>query len=97
MRPLYKWAVFKMGSTYTAQFVLGGKFHRHVGGIFPTSSIIFQQSWWNFSYLFIPMLPLTFGGKIRKMLVDLLKMSKILVDFLSFFEKSVEFYAPNTD
>ena len=50
--------------------------------------------------LFIPMLPLIFGGKTRKMLVDLLKkvkMSKILVDFLSFFEKSVEFFAPNTD
>ena len=47
--------------------------------------------------LFIPMLPLMFGGKIRKMLVDLLKMSKILVDFLRFFEKSVEFFAPNTD
>ena len=31
------------------------------------------------------------------MVVDLLKMSKILVDFLSFFEKSVEFFAPNTD
>ena len=47
--------------------------------------------------LFIPMLPLIFRGKIGKMLVDLLKMSKILVDFLSFFEKSVEFSAPNTD
>ena len=47
--------------------------------------------------LFIPMLPLTFVGKIRKMLVDLLKMSKILMDFLRFFEKSVEFFAPNTD
>ena len=33
------------------------------------------------------MLPIIFGGKIRKMLVDLLKMSKILVDFLSFFWK----------
>ena len=43
------------------------------------------------------MLPLIFGGKIRKMLVDLLKMSKILVDFLSFFKKSVEYFAPNTD
>ena len=31
------------------------------------------------------------------MLVDLLKMIKILVDFLSIFEKSVEFFAPNTD
>ena len=35
--------------------------------------------------------------EIRKMLMDLLKMSKILVDFLSFLEKSVEFFAPNTD
>ena len=43
------------------------------------------------------MLPLIFGGKIRKMLVDLLKMSKILVDFLSILEKSVELFAPNTD
>ena len=43
------------------------------------------------------MLPLIFGGKIRKMLVDLLTMSKILVNFFRFFEKSVEFYAPNTD
>ena len=34
---------------------------------------------------------------MRKKLVDLLKMSKILVDFLSFYEKSVEFFAPNTD
>ena len=31
------------------------------------------------------------------MLVDLLKMSKILMDFLSLFEKSVDFFAPNTD
>ena len=31
------------------------------------------------------------------MLVVLLKMSKILVYFLSFFEKSVEFFAPITD
>ena len=31
------------------------------------------------------------------MLVDLLKMSKIMVDFVSFFEKSMEYYAPNTD
>ena len=29
--------------------------------------------------------------------VDLIKMSKILVEFLKFFEKSVEFFAPNTD
>ena len=43
------------------------------------------------------MLPIIFGGKLRKMLVDLLKMSKILMDFLRFFEKSVEFFAPNTD
>ena len=34
---------------------------------------------------------------MSKMLVDLLKMIKILVDFLSFFEKSVEFFAPITD
>ena len=47
--------------------------------------------------LFIPMLPLVFGGKIRKMRVDLLRMSKILMDFLKFFEKSVEFFASNTD
>ena len=46
---------------------------------------------------FIPMLPLIFSGKIRKMLVDLLKKGKILVDLLSFFEKSVEYFAPNTD
>ena len=46
----------------------------------PAKSVEFQ--------LFIPMLPLIFGGKIRKMLVDLLRMSKILVDFLIFFEKS---------
>ena len=78
------------------QFVVGGKFHRHVGGIFPTSSKIFQLSRRNVQLL-IPMLPLIFGGKMSKMLVDLLKMSKILVDFLSYSEKSVEFFAPNTD
>ena len=44
-------------------------------------------------------LPLIFSRKIRKMLVDLLKISEIfiLVDFLSFFEKSVEFFVLNTD
>ena len=47
----------------------------------PAKSVEFQ--------IFIPMLPLIFGGKIRKMLADLLKMCKILVDFLSFFGKSV--------
>ena len=33
---------------------------------------------------------------MRIILVDLLKSSKILVDFLSFLEKSVEFFVPNT-
>ena len=35
-----------------SQFVFGGKFHGHVGGIFPTFFIISQLSQWNFSYLF---------------------------------------------
>ena len=47
--------------------------------------------------LFIPMLPSIFGGKNGKMLVDQVRSTKILSDFLSFFKKSVEFLAPNTD
>ena len=49
----------------------------HLLNNIPAKSVEFQ--------LFISMLPLIFGGKFGKMLVDLLKMSKILVDFLSFF------------
>ena len=78
------------------QFVFDGKFHRHVGGIFLTFSIIFQLSRWNFTYSFLCYHYFSVE-KLGKMLVDLLKMSEILVDFLSFFEKSVEFFAANTD
>ena len=35
------------------QFVLGGKFHRHVSGIFPAFPMIFQLSLWIFSYSFL--------------------------------------------
>ena len=48
-------------------------------------------------WLFTPMLPLIFGGKTRKMLVDHPKYEKIWVDFFIILEKSVEFFAPNTD
>ena len=41
------------------------------------------------------MLLLIFSGNMRKILVDLSKTSKILVDFLSFLGKSVEFFVPN--
>ena len=43
------------------------------------------------------MLPLIFGGKTRKMLVDHPKYGKIWVDFFIILEKSVEYFAPNTD
>ena len=79
------------------QFVFGGKFHRHVGGIFPTLSIASIPAKLVEFQVFVSILSIIFGGKIRKMLVDLLKVSKILVDFLSFSENSVEFFAPNTD
>ena len=57
----------RMVSIYSLQIVSGGKFHQHVSGILLPSKNILSESM-DF-HLFIK-LPLTFGGKIRKMLVD---------------------------